>query len=116
MLYNKNWDKKQEELSPKGYAKHQHYDWSLSELVAWLEAQPPEKTYPWFSVHGCALCQFLQEQTGWKSPAGNLADGFGSHTIRDWGGDGYHKILGAEPWTFGAALERARSALALHQR
>jgi len=79
----------------------------LAELIAWLELQPPGAEYDFYDIHGCLLCAFLKAH-GYEDPAHDI--GFGAETIAGWQLDDYHRIAGDMPWTFGAALERARDA------
>lgn len=99
MLYDPKWEKQSETKADP---------FTLVAVIAWLEKQPPDKSYDWMAVHGCLACQYFQS-LGHDAPWGN------SHAIVDGGyrtpfggSKNYHAIAGAVPWTFGAALERAR--------
>lgn len=76
---------------------------SLDAVMAWLEQQPADQEYDWFDIKGCLACRYLQflgESEPWAN--GSYRELFG--TIET-----YHQIAGKWPWTFGAALERARA-------
>lgn len=100
MLFNPSWRKTEEKQRV----------FTLARLAQWLETKPADESYDWHDVFGCVLCQFLHEVGGYEDPAGDVA--FGPSTISDWGDEGYYQICGEAPWTFGAALERARAVLA----
>ena len=72
---------------------------SLESLIAWLETKPAEREYEWANCDGhCLLSQYLAAH--------------GQHPVRD-----YKKLdvdmraaIACElPYTFGAALDRARA-------
>ncbi len=92
MLYNTKWD-----------------IYSLAGLISWLEKQPAGSGYNWEDSSSCLMCRYLQSTTGIANPARDLPNGFGGETIKDWGLGGYWDICETKPWTFGAALERARA-------
>ena len=98
MLYDPRWQKDRK-LGPI----------SLRSFIAFLESKPADETYKYYDPQNCALGQFMG------------AHGFrGSDRYIDLGIDGYledwqlafRAIVGQKPLTFGAALERARAALA----
>lgn len=109
MLYNKNWDKPEVKADP----------FSLESLIAWLEKMPADETYNYVNGRACLLCQYLTNsglegvEVGacatystdrWKTKR-QLSDSFWSVSA-----DLEHP---RDPtWTFGAALSRARKALA----
>ena len=79
---------------------------SLEGLIAWLETQPPETKYDWMSWSlrfpdgGCLLLRY----------GAAVGD---AHDMHNW----FYKnqlmhVASALPWTYGAALDRARAALA----
>lgn len=73
---------------------------TVDDLILWLETQPADKTYEWFNLSRCLLCQYLD------------ARGF-PHRGNYWHIAqklGMEDVAGTEPYTFGAALERARSS------
>lgn len=99
MLYNES----------TGKPKAQADVFSLESLIAWLEKQPADTEYDWYNVHGCLMCAYFKAH-GYERPSAN--PGLNSDTIRNWGEFGYYNIGMAAPWTFGAALDRARKVLA----
>lgn len=91
MLYDPKWEV---QTKPDVY--------SLESLIAWLEKLPAEKTYIW-AGSDCLICQYLEAH--------------GENKFRTYGKFQpelrvalVHPISG--PQTFGAALDRARKALA----
>lgn len=93
MLYDPKWNKPEVKADP----------FTLESLIAWLEMQPGEKTYNWFDIKDCLACKYL-EAAGIEEPWGKIVYTtiFGSEPA-------YHEIAGTRPWTFGAALSRARA-------
>jgi hypothetical protein len=90
MLHNPKWES---ETKPEMF--------SLESLIAWLETQPASKEYDYFNADKCVLgqwlyamgCDFVTDKSlemGETSPFDDIA------------------IYGL-PYTFGAALERARA-------
>jgi hypothetical protein len=97
MLYDKRWEKPEVKADP----------FSLESLIAWLERQPADGRYDWANCNGRCLVGLYVAAHGipWK-------------TLFDVKEDGYDILVGPdrniaidEPWTFGAALERARKVL-----
>jgi hypothetical protein len=94
MLYDPKW----EDLEYQGVSRR--------ELIAWLETMPPDKRYDFSNSLICATAQFL------KSKGVPWLD-----RIVRFGGPGdsrgrwLFEIVGRRPWTYGAALERARAAM-----
>lgn len=97
MLYDPKWEKTETKADV----------YSVASLVAWLEKQPPDKSYDWYSVTGCLVCNYLTDATGNKTPWHNDEDK--SYKTVFPNGPAYHFVGGREPWTYGAALERART-------
>lgn len=98
MLYDPKWEKK---VEAKPY--------TLPALIAWLEKQPPEQHYDFNNYDGaCLLDQYVTSVTG--KPSTPTPD---THWKTCGDGNGYTRIARRRPWTFGAALERARAELAL---
>lgn len=102
MLYDKRWDKK---ITADPF--------SLEALIAWLEMRPADEVYPFFDIYGCVMCQFRQAQgqaTPWLTRGaytGPFDRGLGeADTVNR-----YHAVAGTAPFTFGAALSRARAIL-----
>jgi hypothetical protein len=89
---------------PKWEAKTKPAVMSLAGLIAWLEQQPPETEYNWWNTNGCLVCNYLRAVTGTKRPSGQFLFEKVFETPSDYG-----KVAGDEPWTYGAALERARA-------
>lgn len=88
--------------------------YTLDHLIAWMEERPASKTYDWRSASGCLLAQYAIDQGEDKNRRWNDPDGGTYHgayfTARDaFGLDITVGIGRVEPWTFGAALERARA-------
>lgn len=102
MLWNPKFDKP---------AETKTNPFTLESLIAWLETMPADTEYPYMNVQECIACQYLQAhgyQRPWEGPDAGLA-----LYARAMGGeDNYFKIAQSGRWTFGAALERARAALA----
>ncbi len=103
MLYDPKWERP---------VKTRADPFTLPALIAWLERQPAGEAYDWLNIHGCLACRYFQS-LGHKTPWGNsyqlAEDGYKT----PFGGrENYHKIAGAKPWTFGAALDRARAIAA----
>jgi hypothetical protein len=84
-----------------------------AKLIAWLETQPADRTYSWYSASNCLMGQYywgtatIKEKfyhyMCWKScyhfvtfhePCGNMSE--------------YVYIASMKPWTMGDALRRAR--------
>jgi hypothetical protein len=82
MLYNPKWDLM-----------------SLESLIAWLEQQPADGTYQWEYPNLCLMGCYLKSRT----------DDFASFRNRYPDMPHYREIAAQEPWTFGAALERAKA-------
>jgi hypothetical protein len=98
MLYDKKWDQKTE-ISPL----------SLDSFIAWLETKPADESYDWNDCKGnCLVDQYGMAVRGEAiSHSGAALDAvFGSEIDDEWA---YQRIYGTLPWTYGAALERAKS-------
>lgn len=94
MLYDPKWEKP--ETKPDVF--------SLAGLIAWLETQPGETKYNWYRIRECLFCQYLDavgvpRQYGIHPDMENIVGG--SVEV-------YHQVGSSWPWTFGAALDRAR--------
>lgn len=99
MLYDPKWDKQAETKADPA---------SLHTLIAWLETKPPEEAYSYWQPKTCLLAQYLHAL---GEPRYDLS----SAEARAFFGDDGRIVCGSElqrDWTFGAALERARAALA----
>jgi hypothetical protein len=79
---------------------------SLRGLIAWLEAQPPAAEYNWMNCSGGCLIGKYLAAIGFEWYGGGsvkyLELGVGSPLI---------SVARQQPYTFGAALNRARAAL-----
>jgi hypothetical protein len=80
---------------------------SLLSLIAWLETQPAEQPYEYTAPDRCALAQYLKDLG--NAPLDSFVD-FGAEPQSEDEGFWLWEIVGTPPWTFGAALERARKA------
>lgn len=94
MLYDKRWERPEIKADPR----------SLAGLVSWLETKPENGTYDWHDCNGGCLIGIY-----------GLAIGMGEEW-HDFHYDllkaGHLNIASDTPHTFGAALARAKSALA----
>lgn len=103
MLYDPEWEKP-----------------SLASFVGWLETKDPKQRYDFNNCQGeCLVGQYMASiGIEWGEAPSGASRG-------DWGGTNYIKVARAifghsnpfnvlitRPWTFGAALARAREALA----
>lgn len=97
MLYDPKWE------APA--VKADHTTLTLADFIAWLETQNPNQSYNWLSPCNCVVGQFLTATTGNRNPGGMC------HYDKLFGGLlPYYEIAGTAPYTFGAALERAKAA------
>lgn len=91
---------------PKWEAETKTDPLSLKGLIAWLEKQPPETEYNFYCKTGeCLLDTYISHVTGKPSRPDLL------HYDVCGGMDNYYEIAQMMPWTYGAALERARAIL-----
>lgn len=98
MLYDPKWEVKADPFTLKG-------------LIAWLEQQPPEKTYCFYDYTGeCLLDQYLASVTGEESKPQPH-----THWVTCGGSANYLAIARDGTKTFGAALARARAVHASHE-
>jgi hypothetical protein len=88
LLYNPKW--KTKTTTPPSY----------NGFIAWLAAQPPGKKYNFYDVNNCVVARYLQEM-GEKRYA---LDGAEIRTFLQ----GNLHVVTTTPWTYGAALRRAR--------
>lgn len=96
MLYDPKWEQQTKTEPP-----------SLAGLVAWLEQQPKDQSYNCYSITRCVIAQYRFAATG-RHDSIALVDIVG--------GTKAHRDIGCTaPYTFGAALERARAALAFDE-
>jgi hypothetical protein len=101
MLYDKRWDKpgvKVDQLK-------------IESLIEWLETMPPRKEYPYHNCNGaCLLGQYLTAcGFNWEKQIKG-AHGYDIPGVNDFKDYVYLHVACSRPWTFGAALERARRA------
>lgn len=78
---------------------------SLEGLIAWLELQPPEGTYDWNHCENCLLGRYLMDRVGSIGLYRKYRNRYSEMPH-------YLLVAAAGTWTFGAALERARMAMA----
>lgn len=99
MLYDKRWDKQVETKADP---------FSLESLIAWLEKQPAKKKYDYFDCRGrCLFGQYAAAtmDMSWMNVV--VLEGH-KHEFKLLAYD----IACQKPYTFGAALERARAVMA----
>ena len=78
---------------------------SLEGLIAWLETQDPERRYDFWNCHGgCLLSTYLASVKIWFSTQRYNSAIMRIHGVAD-------DVARRCPWTYGAALERARKML-----
>jgi len=104
MLYDPKWD-----------ADTKADPFSLASLIAWLEKQPPGKTYCYTSNGKCMIARYLIN-LGHKDVHVGGSGKWRSDRGRDSWEIAAKIAIGSWPdveqWTFGAALERARKVAA----
>lgn len=110
MLFNPKWTK------PEIY--------SLEGLIAWLETKPSDETYDWFDIKSCLVSQYLQSHGLSIPEASRTLDrmfigipeyqfvGFGPSNRQSLYLDPINDADRTTRHTFGAALIRAKAALA----
>lgn len=77
--------------------KPKHPPLTLEAIIAWLATQPPEQDYVWQDPTECVVGRYLRDHgSSWGTVAYS--------TLPD-----YDFVAGSKPWTFGAALERAKT-------
>jgi hypothetical protein len=77
--------------------------WAMPSFVAWLENQPPEKTYNWLDCRGaCLISQYMTANGIEWYDEGLLL--YSSHVPEE-----FKTVAVRHPRTFGAALHRARN-------
>lgn len=96
MLYDKRWDRT--ETKPDVF--------SLESLIAWLEEQPARRAYDYGDCQGGCLYGLYMAAHGKKWFDVNSMD-FENKAYRLQ----VYDIATVLPWTFGAALVRARAAM-----
>ena len=107
MLYDPKREKKTETKS-----KPKPKRLSVAGMIVWLEQQPPSKEYSYLSNDNCLVCQYLRS-LGVKRPR---AGGEYWRVDGSWEKNplpaAIQDIASEFPYTFGAALERARAIAA----
>jgi len=100
MLYDPKWAKPEVKADP----------FSLSGLVAWLEQQPKRRRYNYWNCEGKCLYGLYMASHGiaWSESGGNKGD---AHPRGRFCSIVYDRVASSTPYTFGAALKRARAAL-----
>lgn len=101
MLYDKRWDVQTDM-------------YSLASLIAWLEQQPAEESYCYADNGKCLLGQYFSEKSGKLVLVGSNDVCFALDKPDHWSKDVYFSryfglIACGRPWTFGAALARAKA-------
>jgi len=88
MLFRPQWETKTDPLTMEG-------------LIAWLETKPADETYDYENCRGeCLYGQYIASHgISWEGSRGP----FMAHV--------YQHVAHQYPWTFGAALDRARKAV-----
>lgn len=94
MLYRQTWTK------PEIY--------SLEGFIAWLETQRGDIGYDWMDINHCVTCQYLRSR-GISDVHGSDST-IGMHQVFP-NLHIYHEVCATEPWTFEAALHRAKIKL-----
>lgn len=100
MLYNKNWDQ------PKQQPKYDIH--SIEGLAGWLQTMPPDQPYDYCSSSCCLNAQYYRAM-GYRLIRMRAHD-FNHGLIRRHVElpRGFWHIAAGTPWTYGAALARAR--------
>lgn len=75
---------------------------SLENLIAWLEGQAPDAGYDWSDAGQCVLGQFAAAMGAEDAELESLTLG----SVKP-----FDDVALNSPYTFGAALERARASL-----
>lgn len=80
---------------------------ALTSLIAWLETMPPRQSYNWMDTCNCLAGQYMHACGISRMDPDRLllSELMG-------GMDRYLAVAGMKPHTFGAALKRARAAMA----
>lgn len=82
---------------------------SLNDFIAWLETKPASGRYEWRSGRNCLFAQYGKERklaTSGRSPYIAALEHIGCRN----GQYEPYDLANPLPWTYGAALERARYA------
>lgn len=108
MIWNRKWEKPKTKIDPI----------SVAGLIEWLEKQDPKQRYDFVNCNGgCLIGLYYTAILGANflshPDRPTFADVFGprgSNVRRQ----GYGDVAATRPYTFGAALERAREFAAAH--
>jgi hypothetical protein len=100
MLYDPKWDGKTEQKADP---------FSLASLIAWLEHQASHTSYSYAEPQDCLLCRYFIAM-GFNDVGVNPA-------VVHWNDfederplpQGWDRLALSAPWTYGAALKRARA-------
>jgi hypothetical protein len=95
MLYDPKWEVKADILT-------------MESLIAWLEKQNPRKRYKFWDLSGKCLYGLYMASHGiiWRESGGS---DLGGEERSKFCAFVYGRVAAAEPYTFGAALKRARA-------
>jgi hypothetical protein len=86
---------------------------SLESLIAWLEKQPAEQGYSYWNCKGSCLYGLYTNACGIEWRESGHFDAYGDNSPRsEFCEYVYEHVASSMPHIFGAALARARSALA----
>ena len=97
MLYNKDWDVKTKD------------PFTLDNLIAWLETKDPTMEYSFYFPDSCLVGQWAR--TVDASAFNIVTEGSYVYKVNEERRNlfSFHPIVCPKPWTFGAALERAKA-------
>lgn len=95
MLYDPKWEDKLKEPS-------------LAGLAAWLETQDPATVYNWLSTKDCLMCRYARSIGMTIHGAGGSYWRMPDQSKVEWP-KGSTNVARHEPFTYGAALQRARN-------
>ena len=102
MLYDRKWDERKQDA--QGI-------FTTESLIAWLEKRDPSEQYDHESITNCLFAQYFKAHGYPEASCGGdyvRLDG-GSYIRRVDFPAGWVHIFAEAPYTFGAALERART-------
>jgi hypothetical protein len=86
----------------------------LAGFIAYAEREPTDREYDWFSAAHCVVGEYLiarfgklrEKENGNRIPFADACDG----------AENYRMIGQTKPWTYGAALQRAKALLVADRR
>lgn len=86
---------------------------SLDGLIAWLAQQPPDRKYEWYYCEACLMHAYFSEGLALPNVPGHPTLFLRGGNIFSYSDlfssvHAYHAVGKPTPWTFGAALSRAR--------